>query len=50
MNLNKRYALYVNGLLAKRFLTLNVAIKEAMKFFPSYVTKDNAVVWTGEAR
>lgn len=46
---NKKYNLYVNGILAKRFLTAGGAVKEAMKFFPSYVTNTttNKVVWTG---
>lgn len=46
---NKKYNLYVNGILAKRFLTAGGAIKEAMKFFPSYVSNNltNKVIWTG---
>lgn len=45
--MDRQYCLYVNGVLAKRFLTLNAAIKEALKHFPSYIKKNNAVVWTG---
>lgn len=48
--MNKRYAIFVNGILARRQLTLNGAIKTAMQYFPSYVvdTVTNAVVWKGD--
>jgi len=43
------YAVYANGVLAVRRKTLHFAIKEAMRFFPSYIvdTRSNVVVWTG---
>lgn len=47
--MNRPFAVYVNGILAERRMTLGCAIKTAMRFFPSYIvdTRNNAVIWTG---
>lgn len=43
------YMLYVNGILAKRFMTKGKAIRYAMQYFPSYIKDERtgAVVWKG---
>jgi hypothetical protein len=45
--MNRQYEVYVNGILARKFLTLNKAVECAMKYFPSYIVKNNAVIWKG---
>lgn len=50
METKRHYKLYVNGVLARKFMTLQMAVKHAIKYFPSYVVdeRNNAVVWKGD--
>lgn len=45
----KPFKLYVNGILARCFMTKGMAIKYGMNFFPSYIedSRTNKIVWNG---